>query len=299
MVTVVTVRAGHGPRQPRPLLKLSVRRKDEWLRFILLTAMALALLSSGVVLSEEQPFVQLMPEPEVPTEDATITPEAAFAVARSYGLDPGVGRISVRLCFGDPYGLYWKIGYIDWSAVEGTNAFYVDARRGVIVGRQVTFNFDKKERRNFEVDSEEAKIDHRPPAAPQVRFAGARRGYYPNRQCLMRVEVENARRGVIEAYILNLSDDRSRREDMGFVLEQIGGAQPLPDSWTPRVAFYPQIKFHPDSLMVFISWDDGNDEIQEPVSTRFAVWAVDKAGNRSTNADTPLCANVDETPDPE
>jgi hypothetical protein len=274
------------PRQPSSLLKHVVRRKDEQLRCTLMVATTLALLWTGAGLSDDLPFVLLMPAAEVPTEDATISSDAAFAVARSYGLDPAVGRISVQLCVEDPYGLFWKVAYIDWSAVEGTNAFYIDAKRGVIVGNLVTVHGNKKQRREFEVDPEEAKVDHWPPAAPEVRFAGAKRGYYPNRPCLMKIEVENARRGIIEAYILNLSDDRTRREDMGFVLEQVGGAHPLPDSWMPKVAFYPQIKFHPDSLMVFISWDDGNDDIQEPVSTSFAVWAVDKAGNRSACADT-------------
>lgn len=100
------------------------------------------------------------------------------------------------------------------------------------------------------------------------------------------MEVENARQGRIDAYFQQLSDDRTPRGEMGFVLEQIGGARPLPDSSVPKVPDHPQIKFHPDSLMAFIFWDDGNDEVQEAVSTRFAVYAVDKAGNRSAAPDT-------------
>jgi hypothetical protein len=129
-------------------------------------------------------------------------------------------------------------------------------------------------------------VDSSPPPAPKVSFAGAKRGFYPQGPCVSKMEVNNARRGIIEAYVLELSDDRTPREDMGILIENLGGDQPLPDNWGPRKPIYPRIKFHQDSLMIFITWDDGNDEFQEPVSNNFAIYAVDRAGNRSSGADT-------------
>lgn len=249
-------------------------------------ALVLVLLVAAPARSDEHRFVLLVPAASVPAEDAKVSAESAFGVACSYGLDPAVGQISVQLCSDHEYGLHWYVGYVDWSAVHGTSGFSIDAATGVVVGRMATMGAHDKKRLEYEIDTSEAESDKSPPPRPDVRFVGASRGYYPKRECLLRVDVENARQGRIWAHFRQISDDRTPRGEMGFVLEQIGGAQPLPDSWGPRVPYYPQIKFHPDSLMAFIYWDDGNDDVQEPVSTRFAVYAVDRGGNRSASPDT-------------
>lgn len=38
--------------------------------------------------------------------------------------------------------------------------------------------------------------------------------------------------------------------------------------------------------MLCVTWDDGNDKYQEPIHQELAVFAIDRAGNRSIDADT-------------
>jgi hypothetical protein len=215
-----------------------------------------------------------------------VSPDEAYRTALDYGLHPERGEIFVALRRDRFHDLYWEVGYTDWAKYEGINAYYIGAESGAVIDARVTFGAHSKERKAFEVDEAEALIDSCPPPAPVVKFAGARRGYYPEGPCVLNGQLLNARRGMIEAYVLELSDDRTAREDMGLVLESIGGRHPLPMDWAPREPFYPRIKFHQDSLMLFIGWDDGNDEYQEPVQQRFAVYAIDCAGNRSLVPDT-------------
>ncbi len=246
----------------------------------------LALLAAGTAIAADRAFVLLTPDKNAPVEEARVAPDSAFATALRYGLDPAVSRISVQLLVDEYERLQWSVGYVDWSAARGTSGFSIDARTGAVIGRMVTRGAHDKSRYEYETDPGEVGVDRTPPPAPEVRFMRASRGYYPKRACLLRVEVQSAQKGVIEAYFQHLSDDRTPRGEMGFVLEQIGGTRPLPDNWGPQVPCYAQIKYHPDSLVVFINWDDGSDEHHQPVSTRFAVYAIDKGGNRSVAPDT-------------
>jgi len=256
------------------------------MRSAFLAFMVVAICSASSATTDGADFILVDRSIDLADSSVAVSAQMAFETACHYGLDPEVGAISVELESDEYFGLHWEVGYVDWHRVSGTSGFFIDAQSGVVVERVVTGSSHSSLERDFAVDPVEAQVDTCPPAAPIVAFAGAERGHHPQRKCVLPVEVEIAKRGVIEAYVLHLADDRTPREDIGIVVESLGGEFPLPDDWKPQGPFYPRVKFHPDSLMLFITWDDGDDKIQEPVSNSFAIFAVDKAGNKSTVADT-------------
>jgi len=236
--------------------------------------------------ASEQPYVLEDRSPDVVGAEFSVSPSVAYSTACDYGLDPELGEVVVALRHDRSHGLFWEVGYTDWAKHEGISAYCIDASSGVVVDVFANVRSHSKKRTGFEIDEAEALVDSCPPATPVVRFAGAKRGYYPTGPCVIGADVMNARRGTIEAYVLELTDDRTAPEDMGLVLESLGGRHPLSANWAPQEPFYPRIKFHRDSLMLFIGWDDGNDEYQEPIQNDFAVYAIDRAGNRSSIPDT-------------
>ena len=56
----------------------------------------------------------------------------------------------------------------------------------------------------------------------------------------------------------------------------------------PGYDFRPQLSPKTGTYSFSLVWDDGATEVQEPISERFLVYAVDLGGNQSVEADTIL-----------
>jgi len=137
-----------------------------------------------------------------------------------------------------------------------------------------------------EVDPAQALEDTMPPSPPVVLVERITRG---RGSVLLgdgnMRDLETDRYGSVSIRVVQLMDDSTP--------EKLIGLRVLPcDSSSiirgPEYDFRPRLSPKSGVCSFPLVWEDGATEVQEPISERFLIYAIDLAGNLSAEADTIL-----------
>jgi hypothetical protein len=138
-----------------------------------------------------------------------------------------------------------------------------------------------------EIEQEAAFSDFKAPATPKLEVLKVTRGKGPIVQEGGLVQFSSVDgSGVVQIGVIGLSDDQSAEGEIGLRARCIGGKFPVENLYVPDFDFKPLADDSGQSM--FVMWDDGRTDEQEPISFSIEVYSIDRAGNVSALPDTVL-----------
>ena len=138
-----------------------------------------------------------------------------------------------------------------------------------------------------EVSDAVAKIDSTPPSKPILELVSIRRGRGPVKQddgFFMSSSTDDL--GTVSIRVTSLKDDQTPVEQMGLRIINLNQSSEVGNQMLPRYDIRPFRSKNSGALLVYLHWIDGAQDVQEPISEKLAVFAIDLTGNISTEAAT-------------
>lgn len=138
-----------------------------------------------------------------------------------------------------------------------------------------------------ELSAELQGIDSVPPSRPKVELVGVKRGRAGRVTEDGMVKINSTDDlGVVSVRVLSLEDDISSPENIGLRVVVVGEPSELSQEMVPDYDFRPFHFAKEDYPTFAFVWIDGRSNTQEPIAEKFAIYAIDEAGNVSIDADT-------------
>ena len=141
--------------------------------------------------------------------------------------------------------------------------------------------------RPHELSGELVGIDVERPSRPEVELIEIWRGRGGRSLDNGMVEISSTDDlGMARFRVVSLEDDTSLSEHIGLRVVIIGEPTELAEEMVPKYDFRPFCFSSEDYPTFHLAWIDGATDTQEAISETFAVYAIDEAGNVSSEADT-------------
>ncbi|HOX47395.1 MAG TPA: hypothetical protein PK668_27625 [Myxococcota bacterium] len=122
-----------------------------------------------------------------------------------------------------------------------------------------------------ELDPVEQQLDHTPPGPVQVLSVEVHRGEDPDQSGCGWDWTEDAELGSVVLRIAPPEDDRTPPERMGYRIERVGGTVPA--------GLLPDFDVRGLGDVIYLHWEDGGTDEQEPLDFDLTIRAVDLGGN--------------------